>query len=150
MLGQYLGLSRSRLTLFRHQILVAFALQFFQLRRHLLIVALMSEHRPGGACRLVGTRLSCLRFLSHLHSPSGHYDEPEILSYAIPLVCSIGADVKQFRVNDTGSDFFLNALDKRQEFRPRFDEIIDIDPAPEIAEMINQMRVLAEEIFAGV
>jgi hypothetical protein len=33
--------------------------------------------------------------MSHLHSPSGHYDEPEILSYAITLICSIGADVKQ-------------------------------------------------------
>ena len=29
-------------------------------------------------------------------SGSGHYDEPEILSYAIPLICSIGADVRQF------------------------------------------------------
>jgi hypothetical protein len=25
---------------------------------------------------------------------NGYYDEPEILSYAIPLICSIGADVK--------------------------------------------------------
>jgi hypothetical protein len=25
------------------------------------------------------TGLSCLRFLFHLHSPTGHYDEPEIL-----------------------------------------------------------------------
>ena len=41
------------------------------------------------------TGLSCLRFLFHLHSPTGHYDEPEILSYAMPLVCSIGADVRQ-------------------------------------------------------
>jgi hypothetical protein len=28
--------------------------------------------------------------------PFGHYDEPEILSYAIPMMCSIGADVRQF------------------------------------------------------
>jgi hypothetical protein len=41
------------------------------------------------------TGLACLRFLSHLRSPSGHYDEPEILSYAIPLICPIGADVRQ-------------------------------------------------------
>ena len=27
--------------------------------------------------------------------PFGHYDEPEVLSYAIPLICSIGADVGQ-------------------------------------------------------
>ena len=27
--------------------------------------------------------------------PFGHYDEPEILSYAIPLICPIGADVRQ-------------------------------------------------------
>jgi hypothetical protein len=33
----------------------------------------------------------CLIFV-----PCGHYDEPEILSYAIPLFCSIGADVRQF------------------------------------------------------
>ena len=45
--------------------------------------------------RLGCARLSCLRFLSHLYSPSGHYDEPETLSYAIPLICSIGADVRQ-------------------------------------------------------
>jgi len=32
----------------------------------------------------------CLIFV-----PFGHYDEPEILSYAIPLFCSIGADVRQ-------------------------------------------------------
>ncbi len=44
---------------------------------------------------IIDTRLSCLRFLSHLYSPSGHYDEPEILSYAIPLSYSIGADVRQ-------------------------------------------------------
>jgi len=45
--------------------------------------------------RLCWPGLICLRFLVHLHSPTGHYDEPEILSYAIQLVCSIGADVKQ-------------------------------------------------------
>jgi hypothetical protein len=44
------------------------------------------------------TGLSCLRFLFHLHSPTGHYDEPEILSYEMPLVCSIGADVRQFHI----------------------------------------------------
>ena len=27
--------------------------------------------------------------------PSGHYDEPETLSYAMPLICPIGADVRQ-------------------------------------------------------
>ena len=27
----------------------------------------------------------------------GHYDEPKTLSYAIPLICPIGADVKQSR-----------------------------------------------------
>ena len=32
----------------------------------------------------------CLIFV-----PFGHYDEPEILSYAIPLICPIGADVRQ-------------------------------------------------------
>ena len=32
----------------------------------------------------------CLIFV-----PFGHYDEPEILSYAIPLICSIGADGEQ-------------------------------------------------------
>jgi hypothetical protein len=32
----------------------------------------------------------CLIFV-----PFGHYDEPEILSYAIRLICSIGADVRQ-------------------------------------------------------
>jgi hypothetical protein len=36
-----------------------------------------------------------LRFLFHLHSLNGHYDEPEILSYAIPSICPIGADVRQ-------------------------------------------------------
>ena len=46
--------------------------------------------------RLGCTRLSCLRFLSHLHSPTGYYDEPEILSYAIPLICSIGVDGEQW------------------------------------------------------
>jgi hypothetical protein len=45
--------------------------------------------------------LSCLRFLFHLHSPTGHYDEPEILSYEMPLVCSIGADVRQFIASST-------------------------------------------------
>jgi hypothetical protein len=38
-------------------------------------------------CRVCGF---CLIFV-----PFGHYDEPEILSYAIPLFCSIGADVRQ-------------------------------------------------------
>ena len=33
----------------------------------------------------------CLIFV-----PFGHYDEPEILPYAIPLFCPIGADVRQF------------------------------------------------------
>ena len=33
----------------------------------------------------------CLIFV-----PFGHYDEPEILSYAIPLICPMGADVRQF------------------------------------------------------
>ena len=32
----------------------------------------------------------CLIFV-----PFGHYDEPEILSYPIPLICPIGADVRQ-------------------------------------------------------
>ena len=32
----------------------------------------------------------CLIFV-----PFGHYDEPEILPYEIPLICSIGADVRQ-------------------------------------------------------
>jgi len=27
--------------------------------------------------------------------PYGDYDEPEVLSYAVPLIYSIGADVKQ-------------------------------------------------------
>ena len=27
--------------------------------------------------------------------PFGHYDEPEILPYAIRLICPIGADVRQ-------------------------------------------------------
>jgi integrase len=45
----------------------------------------------------VCTRLSCLRFLFHLHSPTGHYDEPETLSYTMPLVCPIGADVRQYK-----------------------------------------------------
>ena len=35
----------------------------------------------------------CLIFV-----PFGHYDEPEILSYAIPLFCSIGADVRQYKM----------------------------------------------------
>ena len=47
---------------------------------------------------LGSSRLSCLRFLFHLHSPSGHYDEPETLSYAMPLVCPIGVDVRQCRI----------------------------------------------------
>ena len=56
----------------------------------------MLPGRPANVLNgFVATCLSCLRFLSHLHSPSGHYDEPEILSYAIPLICSIGADVRQ-------------------------------------------------------
>ena len=33
----------------------------------------------------------CLIFV-----PFGHYDEPEILPYEIPLICSIGADVRQY------------------------------------------------------
>ena len=33
--------------------------------------------------------------LLHFHSPMGHYDEPETFSYAIPLICSIGTDVRQ-------------------------------------------------------
>jgi hypothetical protein len=37
----------------------------------------------------------CLIFV-----PFGHYDELEILSYAIPLICSIGADVRQFPLAD--------------------------------------------------
>jgi len=44
----------------------------------------------------VRTGLSYLRFLFYLHSPTGHYDEPETLSHAMPLVCSIGADVRQY------------------------------------------------------
>jgi len=40
----------------------------------------------------------CLIFV-----PFGHYDEPEILSYAIPLICSIGDDVRQY-------DLFSNHL----------------------------------------
>ncbi|MBT5522164.1 MAG: porin family protein, partial [Rhodospirillales bacterium] len=32
----------------------------------------------------------------------GHYDEPEILSYAIPLICSIGADVRHFATQYPG------------------------------------------------
>ena len=35
----------------------------------------------------------CLIFV-----PFGHYDEPEILPYEIPLICSIGADVRQMPV----------------------------------------------------
>jgi hypothetical protein len=57
--------------------------------RHGALIRSKSPERR--ACR---TGLSCLRFLFHLHSPTGHYDEPEILSYAMPLVCSIGADVR--------------------------------------------------------
>jgi len=45
--------------------------------------------------RLGRTGLPCLRFLFHFHSPTGHYDELEILSYAMPLVCPMGADVRQ-------------------------------------------------------
>jgi hypothetical protein len=38
----------------------------------------------------------CLIFVPFVpFVPFGHYDEPEILSYAIPLFCSIGADVRQ-------------------------------------------------------
>ena len=53
--------------------------------------------------RLGGPYLSCLRFLFHLHSPTGYYDETEILSYAIPLSCFIGADVRQSNSLTTGS-----------------------------------------------
>jgi hypothetical protein len=37
----------------------------------------------------------CLIFV-----PFGHYDEPEILSYTIKLICSIGVDVRQARLVD--------------------------------------------------
>ena len=56
------------------------------------------------------TGLSCLRFLFHLHSPTGHYDEPEILSYEIPLVCSIGADVGQSERNDKTAGWLKHAI----------------------------------------
>ena len=49
----------------------------------------------------------CLIFV-----PFGHYDELEILSYAIPLICSIGADVKQ----NVELHFFGNSVDSRGPF----------------------------------
>ena len=48
---------------------------------------------------LGGTCLSCLRFMFHLHSPMGDYDEPETLSYAMRLVCPIGVDVRHILSN---------------------------------------------------
>ena len=49
--------------------------------------------------RLGGPYLSCLRFLFHLHSPMGDFDEPETLSYAMRLVCPIGVDVRHILSN---------------------------------------------------
>jgi len=39
----------------------------------------------------------CLIFVSF-----GHYDEPKILSYAIPLICPIGANVRQNTISIIG------------------------------------------------
>ena len=44
---------------------------------------------PPAVCRVCGF---CLIFV-----PFGHYDEPEILPYAITLICPIGADVRHRR-----------------------------------------------------
>jgi hypothetical protein len=47
----------------------------------------------------------CLIFV-----PFGHYDEPEILSYAIPLICSIGADVRQVVMSVSFSVLLIGAM----------------------------------------
>ncbi len=52
--GQHLGFDRSRLTLFRHHIVITLAIWFCPLCRHRLIIALMPEQRPGDPRCLVG------------------------------------------------------------------------------------------------
>ena len=46
----------------------------------------------------------CLIFV-----PFGHYDEPEILSYAITSICPKGADVRQLQEYETKDDMFVFA-----------------------------------------
>jgi hypothetical protein len=49
--------------------------------------------------------------------PFGHYDEPETLSYAIPLICPIGADVRQVKelANFILTDAFAHHMNAAQE-----------------------------------
>jgi hypothetical protein len=73
-------------------------MRIFSSAEHRLRVALRMSLMVLSApvCRACDFCLICV--------PFGHYDEPEILPYAIRLVCSIGADVKQYWVNCIGLD----------------------------------------------
>ena len=67
-----------------------------QVQYEIFFSSILLTCRPADVFDCLGSaRLSCLRFLSHLHSPSDHYDESETLSCAIPLICFVGADVRK-------------------------------------------------------
>jgi len=75
---------------------------------------LSSPRRPDTTIRIFSSAEYCLRVLRRISRtalsagslllidfclifvPLGHYDEPEILRYAITSICPKGADVRQF------------------------------------------------------
>ena len=58
-----------------------------------------SPRNPSSTMRIFSSAEYCLRFMFHLHSPMGDYDEPETLSYTMRLVCPIGVDVRHILSN---------------------------------------------------
>jgi hypothetical protein len=60
----------------------------------------------AAVCRVCGFCLILVSF--------GHYDEPEVLLYAIPLMCPIGYDVKQ---SEPLSSLRGGGLDDTEGFR---------------------------------
>ena len=78
---------------------------------------LSSPRRPDTTIRIFSSAVYCLRVLRRISRtvlsagsfllinfclifvPFGHYDEPEILRYAITSICPKGADVRHFQMD---------------------------------------------------
>ncbi len=75
----------------------------------------------AAVCRICDSRL--------IFVPFGHYDEPEVLSYAIPLIYPINADVRQQTAAEI-HEFFQELVEPPAAELAELDKDVQKPPSP--------------------